>query len=158
MTRANPGGANSGGADLRPENAALQEVLAAEHTAIWGYGVVGDALPAAQRATAETAEAAHRDARDTLAQLLDSRGADPVAARAAYAVPFPVASAKDAAALAVRLEDGTARTWVRLLDQAVQRSTRQLAVDGLTACELRAVGWRTAAGQAPVTVPFPGLP
>jgi hypothetical protein len=40
----------------------------------------------------------------------------------------------------------------------VQDSTRRLAVDGLTACELRAVSWRTAAGQTPVTTPFPGLP
>jgi hypothetical protein len=149
---------SSGGPDLRPENAALQEVLAAEHAAVWGYGVVGDALPASQRSTAEAAEAAHRDSRDALAQLLDSRGADPVAARAAYALPFPVASTKDAAALGVRLEDGTSRAWVRLLDQAAQRSTRQLAVDGLTACELRAVAWRTAAGQTPLTSPFPGLP
>ena len=149
---------SSGGPDLRPEDAALQEVLAAEHAAVWGYGVVGDALPAAQRSTAQTAETAHRASRDALAQLLDSRGADPVAARAAYALPFPVASTKDAAALAVRLEDGTSRAWVRLLDQAVQDSTRRLAVDGLTACELRAVAWRTAAGQTPVTTPFPGLP
>jgi Domain of unknown function (DUF4439) len=148
----------SGSPDLRAEDAALQEVLAAEHVAVWGYGVVGDALPVAQRSTAETDEAAHRDSRDALAELLDSRGADPVAARAAYALPSPVRTAADAAALAVRLENGTSRTWVRLLDQAVQPSTRQLAVDGLTACELRAVAWRTAAGQTPATAPFPGLP
>jgi hypothetical protein len=144
--------------DLRPENAALQEVLAAEHAAVWGYGVVGDALPAAQRSEAATAEEAHRDSRDAVAELLDGRRADPVPAKAGYAVPFPVRTARDAAALAVRLEDGTSRAWVRLLDQAVQRSTRQLAVDGVAACELRAVGWRLAAGQNPPTTAFPGLP
>jgi Domain of unknown function (DUF4439) len=148
---------SSGAPDLRPENAALQEVLAAEHAAVWGYGVVGDALPATQRDTAEAAEAAHRDSRDALAELLDSRQADPVAAKAAYALPSPVHSATDAAALAVRLEDGTSRAWVRLLDQAVQSGTRKLAVDGVTACELRAVTWRSAAGQTPLTAPFPGL-
>jgi Domain of unknown function (DUF4439) len=144
--------------DLRGENAALQEVLAAEHAAVWGYGVVGDALPAAQRGVAATTEAAHRDSRDALAELLDTRRSDPVPAKAAYALPFPVRTAADAAALAVRMEDGTSRAWVRLLDQAVQRSTRRLAVDGLAASELRAVAWRVAAGQTPSTTPFPGLP
>jgi hypothetical protein len=47
---------------------------------------------------------------------------------------------------------------VRLLDQAVESSTRRLAVDGLAGCELRAVAWRGAAGQTPLTTPFPGLP
>ena len=83
---------SSGSVDLRPENAALQEVLAAEHAAVWGYGVVGDALPAGQRDAAQTDEAAHRDSRDVLAELLDARRADPVPAKAAYALPSPVHS------------------------------------------------------------------
>ena len=146
-----------GGPDLRPENAALQEVLAAEHAAVWGYGVVGDALPAAQRSVVARSEAAHLDSRDALAELLDGRRADPVPAKAGYVLPLTVRTPRDAAALAVRLEDGTSRSWVRLLDQAVQRSTRQLAADGVAAAELRAVAWRVAAGQTPPTSAFPGL-
>jgi hypothetical protein len=145
------------GSGNRAENAALQEVLAAEHAAVWGYGVVGAALAAGARSDAVAGEAAHRDVRDRVAELLDSRGADPVAAEGGYALPFPVLSAHDAATLAVTLEEGASRAWVRLLDQAVGKSTRQLAVDGLADAELRAVTWRAAAGQTPGTTAFPGL-
>ena len=64
----------------------------------------------------------------------------------------------DAAALAVVLEDGVAAAWVRVLDQAAERSTRELAVGALSAAEVRAVGWRAAAGQTPVTRGLPGPP
>lgn len=148
----------AGSAGDRAENAALQEVLAAEHVAVWGYGVVGATLAPGARNAAVAGEAAHRDVRDRVAELLDSRRATPVAAKGGYALPFPVLSAHDAATLAVTLEDGVSRAWVRLLDQAALKSTRQLAVDALAAAELRAVGWRTTAGKTPVTSAFPGLP
>jgi hypothetical protein len=140
------------------EDAALQDALAAAHTAVWGYGVVGAALPLEARDPVVAAEQAHRDLRDDVAALLTSRGVDPVAAEAAYSLPFPVLSPTDAAALAVTLEDGTTRAWTWVLDQATERSTRELAVGNLTAAELRAVSWRATAGQTPVTSPFPGLP
>ena len=143
---------------LTAENAALQEVLAAEHVAVWGYGIVGAALSGSGRSDAVAAEAAHRDLRDRVAELLDSRNQTPVPAKAGYALPFPVLSSHDAAALAVRLEDGVARAWVQLLDQAAQKVTRTFAVDSLSSTELRAVAWRGAAGQSPVTSAFPGLP
>jgi Domain of unknown function (DUF4439) len=90
--------------------------------------------------------------------LLAGRKADVVDARGAYALPFPVLSAVDAAALGVVLEEGVSKAWVRVLDQAAERSTRELAVGALSAAEVRAVGWRVAAGKTPVTTPFPGLP
>jgi hypothetical protein len=144
--------------DERTENAALTEALAAEHAAVWGYGVVGAALDASARGLASASETAHRDIRDQVIELLAGRGADPVDAKGGYALPFPVLSGTDAAALAVVLEDGVAAAWVRVLDQAVERTTRELAVGALTAAEVRAVSWRTAAGQTPVTRAFPGLP
>ena len=150
--------ATTGSTDLKAENAALQEVLAAEHAAVWGYAVVGAQLGSGSDSDAVSAQAAHRDLRDRVAELLDSRHITPVPAEAGYALPFPVLSAKDAAALAVALEDGTSRAWVRLLDQAAEKSTRQLAVDSLGAAEVRAVAWRAAAGTTPVTSAFPGLP
>ena len=52
-----------------------------------------------------------------------TRKADPSSTpRVAYALPFPVLSAVDAAALAVVLEDGVTAAWVRVLDQAAERS------------------------------------
>jgi hypothetical protein len=101
---------------------------------------------------------AHRDVRDQVITLLAGRDTEPVRAEGAYALPFPVLSATDAAALAVVLEDGVAAAWVRVLDQSVERSTRELAVGALTATEGRAVAWRAAAGRTPTNSAFPGLP
>lgn len=148
----------SGALDQRTENAALGKALAAEHAAVWGYAVVGAALAENARLPAEDAEAAHRDVRDQVSALLAARKADVVDAQGGYALPFPVLSAVDAAALGAVLEDGVTAAWVRVLDQAAERSTRELAVGVLSAAEVRAVGWRAAAGQTPVTRPFPGLP
>jgi hypothetical protein len=141
-----------------PEDAALQSALAASHTAVWGYAVVGAALPVEGREPAAAARQAHRDLRDQLAALLTSRGVDPVGAEGGYTLPSPVRSPEDAAALAVTLEDGTSAAWTWVLDQATETSTRTLGVTALGAAELRAVGWRTAAGRTPVSSPFPGLP
>lgn len=147
-----------GALDEGTENTALADALAAEHAAVWGYGVVGAALDPAAQETATASELAHRDVRDRVVGLLSGRGADPVGAQGGYALPFPVLSATDAAALAVVLEDGVAAAWVRVLDQSVERTTRELAVGALTAAESRAVGWRAAAGQNPTTRALPGLP
>jgi hypothetical protein len=147
-----------GALDEGTENTALRGALAAEHAAVWGYGVVGAALDAAARGQATTSETAHRDVRDRIIRLLDERSADPVGAEGAYALPFPVLSATDGATLAVVLEDGVSAAWVRVLDQAVERTTRELAMGALTTAEVRAVGWRLAAGQSPATSAFPGLP
>lgn len=140
------------------EDTALQDALAAAHVAVWGYGVVGAALPVSGRGPADLALVANRDVRDRVAALLDSRGVEPGPAQAAYALPFPVLSPVDAAALAVTLEDGVTAAWAWVLDQATERSTREAAVTVLGDAELRAVSWRAAAGRNEVTTPFPGLP
>ena len=150
--------ADDGLLDEGTETAAVRASLAAEHAAVWGYGSVGAALPPEAREPAAAGEVAHRDVRDRLVALLESRGADPVPREAGYTLPFPVLSAVDAAALAVVLEEGVSAAWVRLLDQAAEASVRELAVAQLGAAEVRAVGWRTAAGRIPVTRAFPGLP
>ena len=140
------------------ETEALNAALAAEHAAVWGYGVVGAALPADKRDLAAATENAHRDARDGLVALLAERGADPVAAEGAYELPFPVLSEADAAALAVTLEDGVSAAYVQVLGEAAESATRELAVTALGTTEVRAVAWRTRAKKTPVTNPFPGLP
>jgi hypothetical protein len=150
----------SGSGELteKTENDALQKALAAEHAAVWGYGVVGSALGAEGRAPAATSEAAHRDVRDQVVALLEERKVEPVGAQGGYTLPFPVLSAVDAASLSVVLEDGVAAAWVRVLDQAAERPTRELAVGALGDTEVRAVAWRRAAGKTPVTTALPGLP
>jgi hypothetical protein len=146
------------GAALADESAALGLALGAEHAAVWGYGVVGAALDPASRGAAAGAEAAHRDARDRVIALLAGRSVQPTPAQGAYALPFPVLSPVDGAALAVVLEDGVAAAWVRVLDQAAEATTRELALEALSGAEVRAVSWRTVAGQTPVTTALPGLP
>src|SRR5215218_11522530 len=131
--------------DESTETAALREALAAEHAAVWGFGVVGAALDGEERAAASAAESAHRDVRDHVTALLDERGADPVPAQGAYRLPFPVLSAVDATKLAVVLEDGVAAAWVRVLDQAADRAVRELGMGYLAGTETRAVSWRAAA-------------
>jgi len=74
------------------ENAALNEALAAEHAAVWGYGVVGAALGAGAASAAAAAETAHRDLRDQVTALLVERKAEAVGAQGGYALPFPVLS------------------------------------------------------------------
>ena len=140
------------------EREALNDALAAEHAAVWGYGVVGTALPAERRGLAAAAEVAHRDARDELVALLSEQGVEPVGPEGAYELPFPVLSEADAATLAVTLEDGVAAAWVRVLAAAADAATRRLAVGALGATEVRAVAWRARAGVTPVTTAFPGLP
>ncbi len=144
--------------DEGTENAALGEALAAEHAAVWGYGVVGAALGPDAQPAAAASETAHRDLRDQVVLLLASRDAEIVDAEGGYALPFPVLSEVDAAVLAVTLEDGVSAAWVRVLDQAVESSTREFAVEALGGAEVRAVGWRASAGRTPVTSAFPGLP
>jgi hypothetical protein len=102
--------------------------------------------------------ASHRDARDRLMALISERDAEPVDPAGGYELPFPILSETDAATLAVTLEDGVAAAYVRVLGDAAESAARQVAVDALSATEVRAVGWRTRAKQKPLTNPFPGLP
>ena len=89
--------------------AALQGALAAEHAAVYGYGVVGAMLTGARQARAHADWTAHQVARDTLVTMLTRLGATPVAASPAYELPFGVTSAKSAAKLAATLEEGVTR-------------------------------------------------
>ena len=60
------------------EAKALNAALAAEHAAVWGYGVVGAALGGDARQQAADAETAHRGVRDQVAALLAGRKAEVV--------------------------------------------------------------------------------
>ncbi len=66
---------------------ALQTALSAEHAAVYGYGVIGAHLTGTARAAASRDWVAHQMARDDLEADAGSRGAQPVAAAAAYRLP-----------------------------------------------------------------------
>ena len=131
--------------------AALQGALAAEHAAVYGYGVVGAMLAGGEQARARADWTAHRVARDTLESMLTKLGAVPVAASPAYALPFTVTDAKSAARLAAVLEQGVTRAYLGLV--AVSNpALRSFGARAMQTSANRAVAWSGA------TVAFPGMP
>ena len=133
------------------ETSALQAALAAEHAAVYGYGVVGATLAGAAGASARAGWTAHQVARDTLEAMLTRLGATPVAASPAYELPFAVAGAASAKRLAAALEDGVTRAYLGV----VAVDSPALRAFGATAMQVsanRAVAWRGS------TVAFPGMP
>ncbi|GHD30710.1 hypothetical protein GCM10010313_73620 [Streptomyces violarus] len=129
---------------------ALQAALAAEHAAVYGYGVVGGRIGDGQRVEARTAYDAHRARRDALAREVKDLGGRPAAAAAGYALPFPVADAATAVRLAAELEDRVAAVYSDLV-RAAGGGRRVLAAEALREAAVRAVRWR---GES---VAFPGL-
>jgi hypothetical protein len=130
---------------------ALQGALAAEHAAVYGYGVVGAMLTGTQLADATADWTAHQVARDTLVAMLTKLGATPVAASPAYALPFAVKNANAAEKLAAVLEEGVTRAYLGLV--AVNDSTlRSFGAQAMQTSARRAVAWTG------VTTAFPGMP
>jgi hypothetical protein len=131
--------------------AALQDALAAEHAAVYGYGVLGAMLTGTRQAGARADWTAHQVARDTLIAMLAKLGATPVAASPAYKLPFAVTGTKSAARLAATLENGVTRAYLGLV--AVSNPTlRAFAAQAMQASAKRAAAW------SGTTVAFPGMP
>jgi hypothetical protein len=136
--------------------AAWQAALAAEHQAVFGYGLLGPRLSGADQQLAVTCSDAHETLRDRTQEALARAGSTPVAPLADYPALYPVRDAAAARALAARLEDACAAAWRYLYLQAAStagargRQLRPLAQAALTASAVRAAQWRRA------TVAFPG--
>jgi hypothetical protein len=131
--------------------AALQGALAAEHAAVYGYGVVGAMTSGTQRADARADWTAHQVARDTLEAMLTSLGATPVAAGAAYQLPFAVTSGKSAARLAAALEDGLTRAYLGVV-AVTDPALRTFGAQAMQTTAGRALAW------SGTTKAFPGMP
>jgi hypothetical protein len=129
----------------------LQTALGNEHAAVYGYGVLAVHLTGAQRDAARNAYDTHRARRDILIGLIEAQGEKPVAAAPAYAHPFPVATAADAARLAAQLEERLGASYADVV-QASSGDTRRTGLEWLTDAAVRAVRWRGT------SVAFPGLP
>jgi hypothetical protein len=131
---------------------ALQGALAAEHAAVYGYGVVGAMLSGtAGQATAHADWITHQEARDTLEAMIVKLGATPVAASPAYQLPFAVTDAISATKLAVVLEDGVTQAYLAVV--AVRDKTlRSFGALAMQPPANRAAAWRGS------TVAFPGMP
>ena len=137
--------------DKAADIAALQAALAAEHAAVYGYGVAGALMRGNDQGIAMSYWTLHQDARDTLTEMIIRLGATPVAASAAYTLPFAVDDAASARRLAVYLEDGVTRAYLGIVavSDAGLRAFGALAMQGPAN---RATAW---SGQ---TTAFPGMP
>ncbi|MFF3959228.1 ferritin-like domain-containing protein [Streptomyces sp. NPDC001890] len=129
---------------------AAQAALAAEHAAVYGYGVVGGRVAEGRRAEAVAAHHAHRARRDALVRTVRGLGGEPVAAQAAYALPFAVPDPAAAVRLAAVLEDRVAGVYSDLV-RAAEGPLRREAADAMREAAVRSVRWRGSG------VAFPGL-
>ncbi|MGW0413383.1 DUF4439 domain-containing protein, partial [Streptomyces collinus] len=92
----------------------------------------------------------HRARRDALVREVRDLGGAPVAASAAYALPFQVPDAATAVRLAARLEERVAGVYSDLV-RAATGERRGTAAGALREAAVRAVRW---SGES---VAFPGL-
>ena len=137
---------------------ALQRAIAAEHAAIWAYGLVSAFLPAAFDAALGKGSEAHTTRRDSVAAMLKNAGATPKSAEPGYSTPQPLTSQPSAFVLLVAAETDDAAAWRSVLEHTSDSGLRKTALDALTDAAMRAMSWRQAAGQTPSTPPLPGQP
>lgn len=139
-----------------PADAALFDAVAAEHGAIYGYGVVSaHSTPDVNDLVAD-AMAQHRERREqAIARLTARKVAAPLPA-VGYQLPLEVSDPTQAAQLAVRMEEDTAVAWRAVLEQATTTEDRSFAVTALTQSAVLAARWSRVLGAAPVTLAFPG--
>jgi uncharacterized protein DUF4439 len=131
--------------------AALQAALAAEHAAVYGYGIVGAMATGDTEKLAHADWLAHQEARDTLEAMLVKLGATPVAASPAYQLPFAVTGEASAVRLAVALEDGVTQAYLAVVAVS-DRTLRSFGALAMQPPANRALAWSGS------TVAFPGMP
>ncbi|HEX5568649.1 MAG TPA: ferritin-like domain-containing protein [Streptomyces sp.] len=150
MTRATPSATaapDTGDGTALP---AVQAALAAEHAAVYGYGVVGGRIAEDRRAEVREAYDAHRARRDALRRVVRELGGVPEPSAAAYGLPFEVPDSAAALRLAAELEERVAAVYADLV-RASEGGRRRDAAGALREAAVRAVRWRGTG------VPFPGL-
>ena len=130
---------------------ALQTTLAAEHAAVYVLATLGGRASQDETllAAISGAYAEHRLRRDQLTTSIIDRGADPVAAEAAYDVPR-LDSPRDVERAAVDLERACAATYAYLVANTAG-ADRRLAIAALNDAAVRELAFR----GTPET--FPGL-
>lgn len=134
---------------------AVQDALAAEHAAVWTYGLVSAFVQQA-RQTAEGANA-HRARRDATERLLRDAGAEPVPPAAAYLPPAPVTDSTSAIAALVAVELDACVAWRGVLERTEDADLRRSALDALTTSAVRVTRWRKTGGLLPAGLALPGM-
>jgi hypothetical protein len=141
---------------LPPESVqAFQQVLSAEHAAIWTYGLVSAFLPAEFKKSAAEGTAEHVKRRDFCARVLTAAGATPVTAEPAYVPPKPVTDAASAKAVVATAESDTMGAWRGVVGQTDDAGLRTTATKALIASVRRGTPWRMESGDQPAAVALP---
>lgn len=130
----------------------LQTTLAAEHAAVWLYGVLGGqtsaSAEAALHALLTQTYALHRSRRDELTRVLRDLGEEPVAAAPSYRTSGELRTPDERRAAALEVEDACATTYADLVANSVQ-DQRRWAVTALVDAAVRRVRF----GGAPEELP-----
>ena len=134
--------------------AALQDVLAAEHAAVYVYSVLGAQTSQSKQPSLYTrvtsAFLAHRDRRDALNLRITALGAEPAPADAAYDVQADLSTEAKIDAVAQRLEHSCAATYAYAVG-STSGQDRSWATTALLDAAAREIGF---GGKAEA---FPGL-
>ena len=138
------------------DNAALCDALAIEHSTIYGYGIVSAMSPPSVNDMVVEALTVHRQRRDDLIAMLAARKVNAPVAAPGYQLPLVVASAADAARLAVRMENDGATAWRAVIERAETADDRAFASTALTQSAVMAARWNRVLGAWPITTSFPG--
>jgi hypothetical protein len=134
----------------------LQQALAAEHAAVWVYGLVGAFLPADFGDAEKGGVAEHTQRRDLLQTTLSAAGATPVAPEAAYNPKKPVTDTASAALVVATAEADCASAWLAVVNHTDDAGLRTTALHALVAASRRGTPWRSEAGEKPTAVAMPG--
>jgi hypothetical protein len=138
---------------------ALQTALAAEHAAVWVYGVAEAFISGALSSRLVEGATAHQARRNATERMLIDAGTPPVPPEPAYLTPAPVTDAASAIQLVITAETDAAAAWRSVVERSqADPDLRGAALEALTAAAVRATRWRASAGTTPLTVPFPGSP
>lgn len=133
---------------------ALQATLAAEHAAVYLYGVLGAQTSRRQRPTLyaelNAAYLAHRQRRDQLVAKIAETGVAPVAAAVAYKLPNAADTPRRVMLAARTTEERAALVYGQLV-QSTAGTDRRWGIAALTATALQQLVF----GRTPQ--PFPGL-
>lgn len=126
--------------DPPPAVEALQTTLAAEHAAVFVYGVLGGQTSqsgsAALYAALTSAYTTHRTRRDDLMARLRAAGAEPVAAEPGYGLPADLGTPAAVTDRARALEESATQTYAYLVASTTGEA-RAWAVDALVDAAVR---------------------
>ncbi|GAA3704534.1 ferritin-like domain-containing protein [Nonomuraea antimicrobica] len=130
----------------------LRKALAAEHAAVFAYGLLGARTSGPLRDRMSAAYDAHRGGRDQLRGLITARGGRPVESDASYTLPFFPSNATLAAKLAVHLESGVTAAYLELA------AARDTALRHYAALAMQRAVTRSYSFRPEPPTAFPGMP